>query len=358
MGTVTVFGASCQIQIQGGCLMLRVLHVSMQHDYGDRNRPESYEYVNFYDSFLRAGYQVRFFDYMEETKRLGKEGMNRELLRVAEEFAPNVAVVSLYTDQFVPETFQALRKITKTLCFFHDDMWRRDFSRFWAPHFDYFSSSDFESERKYKKQGLNHIIHFPFGVNQHVYKPENSEKKYDVSFVGQWHPYREWLINRIRKAGFSVKVVGYRWPGGPVTQEEMVQIFNQSKINLNLSNSTSWDARFLASSPKALYTRLRSKKDVEQLKARHFEINACRAFQLSYYVDGLERCYRIGEEIGVFISPDDLLEKLAYYLSDSELITEIAEAGYQRTLRDHTYTQRFAGVFNTMGVPGLVPTEQ
>jgi hypothetical protein len=42
--------------------MLRVLHVSMRYDYGDRNRPESYEYVNFYDSFSCFGYQVRFFD--------------------------------------------------------------------------------------------------------------------------------------------------------------------------------------------------------------------------------------------------------------------------------------------------------
>jgi spore maturation protein CgeB len=78
--------------------------------------------------------------------------------------------------------------------------------------------------------------------------------------VGQWHPYREWLINRIRKAGFSVKVLGYRWPGGPVALEEMVQIFNQSKVNLNLSNSTSWDVWFLASSPKAIHTRLMSEK--------------------------------------------------------------------------------------------------
>lgn len=338
--------------------MLRVLHVSMRYDYGDRNRPESYEYVNFYDSFLRSGYQVQFFDYMEETKRLGKDGMNRELLRVAQEFAPDVAVVSLYTDQFVPETFQELRKITKTLCFFHDDMWRREFSRFWAPHFDYFSSSDFESERKYKKLGLNHIIHFPFGVNHALYKPEDTEKKYDVSFVGQWHPYREWLINRLRKAGFSVKVAGFRWPGGPVSQEEMVRIFNQSKINLNLSNSASWDVRFLVSSPKAAYTRLRAKKDVEQLKARHFEINACKAFQLSYYVDGLERCYRVGEEIGVFISPDDLIEKVRYYLANPELVEQIAVAGYQRTLLAHTYAQRFENVFNKMGVPGAALAKQ
>jgi hypothetical protein len=55
---------------------------------------------------------------LQETVRLGKEGMNRELLRVAEEFAPNVAVISLYTDQFVPETFQALRKKNQNIVLF------------------------------------------------------------------------------------------------------------------------------------------------------------------------------------------------------------------------------------------------
>jgi spore maturation protein CgeB len=130
----------------------------------------------------------------------------------------------------------------------------------------------------------------------------------------------------------------------------MVELFNQSRINLNMSNSASWDARYLLSSPRALLNRIRSPKSVEQLKARHFEINGCGAFQLSYYVEGLERQYEIGSEIGVYLDPNDLLQKVKLYLADDALRESIALAGHQRTLAEYTFKQRFARVFERMGL--------
>lgn len=331
---------------------MKVLLVCMAYDYGNRARGHSYEYYNFLDSLKSMGHTVDLFDYMEEMARLGKPGMNAALVARAEEMRPDVAVFSLYTDQLEPSAVRAVSTHAKTLCFFHDDTWRREFSRSWAPNFDYFTSSDFECKRKYQRIGLNHIIHFPFGVNEGLYKPIDVEKKYDVSFVGGWHPYREWLIGRLRRANISVEVAGNRWPRGILPHPEMVRMFNESRINLNFSNSSSWDVRYLAQSPKAILTRLRSKKDVEQIKARHFEISACRAFQLSYYVDGIERCYRIGEEIAVYLDPDDLIDKVRYYLADDALRENMAEAAYQRTLVEHTYAKRFDRVFSEMGLAG------
>lgn len=321
----------------------------MRYDYGDRARPESYEYVNFFDSLKNIGHEVFFFDYMEEMRVGGRTKMNAKLLKCAAEFKPDLALISLYTDQIEPATIISLKGITKTLCFFHDDMWRREFSLEWAPRFDYFTSSDFEAERKYKAFGLENFIHFPFGVNEVRYTPLPVEKKYDVSFVGQWHPYREWLINKLKKGGINVFVFGNGWPGGPVSHEDMVLIFNKSKINLNLSNSTSWDLRYLISSPRGILDRIRSKKDVEQIKARHFEISACNAFQLTYYVEGIERCYRIADEIGIFVSPDDLVEKVKYYLSNESLRIQIANSAYDRTMGEHTFRNRFSRVFQKMG---------
>lgn len=329
---------------------MKIFQLSMQYDYGDPARGESYEYHNFYKTLLAMGHEVFLFDYMAHERQLGRAAMNAALLEKAKAFAPDMVIASLYTEQILPETALELRKQCKTLCFFHDDMWRKDFSQFWARHFDYFTSSDFEAANKYRKLGLPNLIHMPFGVNENLYKPTDEPVQYDVSFVGQWDPYREWMITRLRRAGLNVHVVGYRWPSGVVSLQEMVRIFGVSKINLNLSNSASWDARYLLSSSRALINRIRSKKTAEQIKARHFEINACRGFQLSYYVDGLERCYRIGEEVGVYLGPDDLLDKVLYYLDSDELRQRIAQAAYERTLTEHTYSQRFNRAFSIMGL--------
>ena len=329
---------------------MKILLVCMEYDYGDHSRGRSYEYYNFYQSLKDLGHEVTLFDFMAELKRLGKSEMNSKLLDVVRVSKPDLAMFSLYTDQIEPATVKQMASYTRTLCFFHDDTWRVEFSQFWAPQFNFFTTPDVYGERKYAAMGLPNAIHFPFGCNEKLYRKTGVPKKHDVSFVGAWHPYREWLIKRLRKAGFAVQVLGYRWPGGIVSHEQMVASFNESRINLNMSNSTSWDARYLLTSPRGLINRIRSPKTGEQLKARHFEINGSRGFQLSYYVEGLERHYEIGTEIGVYLDPDDLVQKVKLYLADEALREAIAEAGYARTMKDHTFENRFGHVFSRMGL--------
>lgn len=329
---------------------MKILVVCMLHTYGDPGREYSYEYFNFYQSLKHMEHEVELFDYMGELKKLGKAGMNQKLLTRVREWRPAVALFSLYTDQFEPEIVNALRNHTKTFCFFHDDTWRIEYSRYWAPQFDYFSTPDLHGEEKYREIGLPNAIYFPFGCNERIFRKLDVPKRFDVSFVGAWHPCREWLIKRIRKAGISVAVAGYRWPDGEVDQESMVRIFNESRINLNLSNSASWDARYLVSSPRGLLNRLRSKKNIEQMKARIFEVGGCGAFQLSYFVEGLAQCYAIDREIGVYADADDLIEKVKFYLTHEALRESVARAAYERTLKEHTFALRFHAAFQRMGV--------
>lgn len=329
---------------------MKILLACMLHTYGDPKREYSYEYFNFYQSLKQIGYEVELFDYMGEIQASGKAGMNQKLLARIQEWRPDVTLFSLYTDQFEPSAVDQLRQYTKTLCFFHDDTWRVEYSRYWAQHFDFFTTPDVYGELKYRDIGLYNAIHFPFGCNEQIFRKMDVPKKYDVSFVGGWHPYREWLIKRIRKAGISVEVIGHRWPQGEIDQEGMVRVFNESRINLNLSNSASWDARYLASSPRAFINRLRSPKNIEQMKARLFEVNGCGAFQLSYYVEGLAHCYDLDREVGVYAGADDLVEKIKFYLAHEELRESIAASGLKRTLNDHTFTKRFQKVFHGMGL--------
>ena len=130
----------------------------------------------------------------------------------------------------------------------------------------------------------------------------------------------------------------------------MVHIFNESSINLNISNSASWDFRYLISSPRAIINRFHSKKNIEQLKARVFEVNGCGAFQLTYYVEGLSSCYAIDRELVVYADPDDLIDKIRFYLEHADLRESIATAGYERTFKDHTFTQRFNDLFLKIGI--------
>ncbi|WP_181951043.1 CgeB family protein [Chromobacterium haemolyticum] len=325
---------------------MKIILAIMEYDYGDPKRGRSYEYYNFYASLKEMGVDVEIFDYMSLLQKHGKAGMNQLLLEKAKSQSPNIILFSLYTDQFDPNIILSLQNHTRTICFFHDDTWRKDFSRYWAKHFNVFTTPDIYGIRKYQKLGLQHAFHFPFGANLDLYKKEDSDKILDVSFVGAFHPYRSWLINRLKKVGINVQAYGSGWPNGMVSLERMIDIFNTSKINLNLSNSSNWDARYLCSSPRALVSRFRSPKTIEQLKARHFEISSTGSFQLSYYVEGLEHYYEIGKEIAIYSDPDDFVEKVQMYLEDEPLRNEIAHNGYMRTKTSHSFALRFQSLFS------------
>ena len=64
---------------------------------------------------------------------------------------------------------------------------------------------------------------------------KNTIYKYDISFVGGSNSVRRWIIKEFRKAGLIVNCFGQGWDSGPISVDKMVEVFQTSKINLNLS---------------------------------------------------------------------------------------------------------------------------
>lgn len=335
---------------------MKILIVSMLYDYGEKERGYSYDYYNMYSSLKNTYNDVRFFDYLSLFQKKGKKMMNEEILSYIKKEKPDLAIFSLYRDEFIPEILDEIKKYTITLCYFWDDQWRVNFTKFWAPHFNHITTPDFNGIRKWQERGYSNVIYSPFGCNHFLYKKKNLPQKYDVSFVGMYHPYRDWILKKIKKAGINVFTVGAGWENGYVSYEEIINIFNQSKINLNLSNSQSWDLRYISSSLKAMKATLVSlkgkeePKNKEQIKGRHFEICGCGGFQMSYYIEGLEHCYEIGKEIVVFLGIEDLIDKIKYYLKYEDEREKIANTGHQRALADHTYEKRFREIIDHIGL--------
>jgi len=164
-------------------------------------------------------------------------------------------------------------------------------------------------------------------------------------------------------------VWGSGWKSGRLSQEAMIRVFNESRINLNLSNaSTPLYCRpqsRVQRNVKMLFSMLRDslfKKEVlpradnekehypEQIKGRNFEVPGCGGFLLTGKADNLEAYYEIDKEVACFDDMDDLVKKVKYYLCDEKLRETIAARGYQRTLDEHTYVHRFTEIFQRLGL--------
>lgn len=318
---------------------MKILYTGMKYDYGDPKRGLSFEQCNFYDTLSHMGHKLIHFDALTVLNEKGRKQMNQDLLEIVYEEKPDLLFCILMRDEFEPKVIEKISKETNTTTYnwFCDDHWRYDnFSKYWAPKFNWTSSTHQGSIEKYHRDGYQNVIKTQWGVNPFLYVRKDMPLKYDVTFVGQVHSNRKKIIKVLEKKGVKVECFGGGWPNGRVSQDEMINIFNQSKINLNLNNSSAnkW-YRFW-------------KKDVNQIKGRNFEVPGTGGFLLTGDADNLDYYFNINQEVGLYHSDDEIEEKIVYYLKNEEERKQIAQRGYEKCLNEHSYVKRFEDIFNTI----------
>jgi spore maturation protein CgeB len=88
----------------------------------------------------------------------------------------------------------------------------------------------------------------------------------------------------------------------------------------------------------------------QQIKGRVFEVTGCKSFLLTEPAEDLENYFEIGKEIEVYHSIPEMVEKIRYYLEHEKEREKIAEAGYKRVMREHTWKHRFDEIFKKVGL--------
>lgn len=147
---------------------------------------------------------------------------------------------------------------------------------------------------------------FPNAYPDDLMYPLNIEKTIDIGFCGNVLN-RGHVIDSLDKYGIKKDIF--------VIGDDMVSAINSYKIhfNCNISNDINY---------------------------RTFETCGCKTMLLTNYTPGLEKLFNIGEEIVIYESIDDLDNKVRYYLDNENERNKIADAGYQRVKRNHTYFER------------------
>ena len=266
--------------------------------YNNPNRGISYEYQTIFQSledmannekivcrFRDVYQQPNFGDLLAEVTQLSTNGENVLVI-----YCP-------YTGNVKPSFLQQFKGIATTGVFFLDDTWRTNFVSSYLGSCDWFTSSDPYYDHRYRNVLSSKPIYFPFGFDDREAKKHVRhwrDRNIDLSFIGVNDAFRENAVKIISDAGRKVECFGAGWPNGLISNTQLYEVLGSSKISLNLSNSSCWDLRVLIKHPKYLFQNIRTSKTIEQFKARHIEIAASGACQLSYYTRGLEKILPIG----------------------------------------------------------------
>lgn len=225
-------------------------------------------------------------------------------------------------------------------------------------HFDVVAShSSAGTERRRLGGWGERAQYLPWGYNSRTcYAIPEAKKRYDVVFIGKHKvndaqgkvhvedgAQREYILVRLAEAcerrGWTFRLFGYGWEqhpklkqyaGGVPSQEEMVRIYNETRVIFNPAWSSDGN-------PNAVQTKL-----------RHFEVPGCGAFQITNENPELAQLFIPDEEVVFYHDDDDLLEKVAHFVSDDKHREAIAAAGHARALREHTLDHRVQSLFGHM----------
>jgi len=232
-------------------------------------------------------------------------------------------------------------------------------------------------------------IWFQMAANPNYYKNINLDYSYNVSFIGQKYSNRANYLNFLLENDIDIKIFGLGWRrkknlilirsayayykrlleiikylmkanlkgryklitnlannefenyfikrwenylNGPLRDNEMINVFNSSKINVGFSE-------------------VFVNHDYSEIKKRHlhlrdFEVPMCGGCYCIQYSDELCEFYEPDKEVIVYESEFELLKKIQYYLINDKERENIRQAGYNRAQSCHTYHKRFNDLFS------------
>ena len=356
--------------------MLKVLFAALKYDYGRPEAGLSVEHTNFYDCLRQmSDVSADFFAVDEQTLAFGRDQMNENLLTVVKQTQPDLLFCYLLTEEIKKETINFVTQKTKTKTFnwFADDHWRIPvFSRHWAPLFTLVSTTDSEAMEKYRTYGITNVIKTQWGANPFLYfkqDEKNNPGNLEVTFVGKSYGKRGAYVSSLEGAGIPTKAFGSGWPAGRINHQQMLEVFSFSKVNLNFSetyfrgssarlkqiiklfiNKEQGRYKFVAHNFMDNWRAMKGSQK-NPIKGRVFEVPACGGFLLTGKADDdISEYYVPGKEIAEFSGIGELIDKSKYYLEHEAERQAIAKAGYERTIKEHTYIQRFEKIFQALGL--------
>lgn len=359
---------------------MQVLYLAQQYDYGDPSRGHSFEHHNFYRSLCAMGFDVNYFDYPSMVQAFGRSEANRRLEEQVFGDKPELLFAVLQHDAIDKRVIRRIsdESSTTTVNWFCDDHWQfESLGKIWTPCFNYVVTTSQSALAKYQACGFHNVIKSQWAANHTLYQPTNHPPNYDVTFVGQPYGMRQPAIRALERAGVKVNTWGNGWPGGKVDQDEMINIFASSQINLNFADASSnghtrlekiaashavasmktrpvlWRA-WSGAQRAAAWSKQRAERNhtppPRQIKGRVFEVPACGGFLLTQPAENLGDYLTPGVDCATFETIDDLVDQVRYYLAHEEERLAAADSGYQRVVNEHTYAKRFEEIFKHIGL--------
>ncbi len=322
-------------------------------------------------ALTRLGYDAIIFDYQKylcklDGNRIFKKvghiidkfffekrclDINRCFLQCVQDFKPNLVIV-VKGLHVLPKTLQKVREVGIPIVNWHvDDFFN---PKYITPYSDevfklydiHFSSRPHLFE-EYRRRGANRVEYLEFCFDPTIFYPlgsaqDSSNLLYDVSFIGNWSISRERWIKSLSPF-FKIYIWGGSWHRAKTLKKE-------PNIHLMYRRADLEEYSRVVSRSKICLNIL-TKENRDQTNLRNFEIPACRGFQLCNRTQQLLNIFREDEEIALYETEQELIDKVRYYLKHENERIKIANKGFNAVINGaHTFLSRCKDVVSKLGL--------
>lgn len=256
-----------------------------------------------------------------------------------------------------------------------------------SPQFDFSLHSERDAHAKFVSVGARPIW-WPMAANPTYFNPKTMQRVFDASFVGGSYALRPRYLRQLLDAGIQVQVYGPGWRFGartkgrsrlrrlaligqlitapssqsrataaarlaefeygrvlattyadafhePISDDDVVTLYSQSHISLGfLEVHDHHDP---------------TKPVLRHLHLRDFEAPMCGALYCTGHIDELEFFFVPNHEVITYRSPEELVDRVRFYLAHPTEAARVRAAGRKRALAEHTYHARYRSLFTKLG---------
>lgn len=287
---------------------------------------------SFYSQFLDKIYLIR----KQKSKQIYKLFKSQK-----------VELTIVLHDFLTVEEVENIKLITKTpiAIWFPDAISNFSRSLFFVAPYDFLFFKDKYVVDKLKNEYNLNAYYLPQCCNPKVHKriklnqKDQSLYSCEISNAGNLYPSRAALYKQLTKYDFKM------WGGGPAlwlkAQELRPMIMGREVFN---------DDKCKAFTAAKIVLNNMHLAEICGLNKRAFEIPACYGFQIISFNDAVSDLFEIGKEIVVYHNLEDLIEKIDYYLDEtnSKERDRIVANGHKRSITEHTYVIRLESLLKTV----------
>ena len=244
------------------------------------------------DGFEELGHEVIRYDYRAMAKRYGSIGRDDHLMSVCRKESPDFSLFSK-CNKMNANVVKKCRKVGKTVLWYMDDVYNMNAElKEKMKYSDYIFCSTNTAVEEGKKYCKN-VYRLQGGYDSNIHKPIDVPKIRDVAFIGGMRPYR----NKF-KAGWDFDVIN------GVYNEAHSKVVSETKINLSFTEGRG-------------------------VSNRIYKLMAAGGFVLTMPYDSMYDDFTPGKDFDTFSTPQEMKEKIVYYLEHEEERERIASYGYE-----------------------------